>query len=226
MPERPDAPGGDHRNFGGSRATLDSPATSGPARVPSTAISVTIEGVDTRHRRTRRRGRRPLRHVRSVQPCVATSPLRASSPTATGCSAATSLRTRSGCLERGRADHDPTTPRCRRAHRRRRRFGRLPPTCTGTGDAAQMAAITLRFVGLAGAGGVEVDHVEPLGAPAASKASGLRRRDRRRRRSRARSRPAEPHTLPAPQVDGRVQVHHRLRSSTRCGRATTRSTAS
>ena len=104
------------------------------------------------------------RRCASVQPCTASSPPRWSSPTATGTTGGDPVDQRR-VGDRGRAHHhagDAGVGQRRgvvdRAHAATGLHLARPAT------AAAIAATTARFVGVAGAGRVEVDDVDPRGA--------------------------------------------------------------
>ena len=105
-----------------------------------------------------------------------------------GCSAQSSS-TSSGLLDRGGADDDPLDARRRAASPAASTLRTPPPACTRHGDArARSPRSTARLARLTGAGGVEVDDVDPLRAGGLELARDARP-GRRRRRSRRRSRP-------------------------------------
>ena len=173
---------------GGGQQPRPDPSTSGPARRPSRPMSVTITAASPGAPTDGRARRRPLTPPPSVQPRTRTSPSRWSRPTATRPGPAGGQGSDAGRGPRRRGpDHDPGHARRRAGPASpsapRRRPGPAPRSrrAADAGDDGPVDRI-------AGAGRVEVDHVDPPGA-GGDEATGPRRPGRRRRRSPARSRP-------------------------------------
>ena len=145
-------------------STSARPSRSGPARVPSRPISVTIRASTPSSANSRATSRRSRPEPFS-QPRTATSRPRASRPTATGMRGREAAHER-GLLERGGAEHHPRRPRPRTGRRPRPRRGCRHRSAPGRRPPRTMARDDVAVHRLAGAGGVEIDHVDPRGAGA------------------------------------------------------------
>ena len=191
MPTPPDAI---TSSLGRRRAARRRPSRSGPEPVPSTSIWVTTKAATPGVGRSSPATSSRSRPDPSAQPRTATSRPRTSRPSGDLARVARGEPAGQVRAARARRCRPRPGPRRRRAAPRPASSSRTPPpVCTGAPTARGDGGDHRPVHRLAGAGGVEVDDVDPRRA-GGGEAPGLARPGRRRRRSPGRSRPGSRRT--------------------------------